>query len=196
METINVQWTLIAGIAIAALIACAAWFFYRKKQSKRLQGRFGPEYQRAVDDLGSRSKAESELKARERRVERLDIVALAPAEAARFTGAWHALQGQFVDNPKDVVVQADNLVRELMLKRGYPVGDFESRAADISVDHPAVVHNYRAAQAIAVRGERDEASTEEQRIAVVHYRALFDELLEVEQTTPAAMPATPIAAHS
>src|ERR1700690_29218 len=196
MGTMNTQWILIAGVVIAALIACAAWYFYRKKQSKRLQDRFGPEYQRAIEDLGSQSKAESELKARERRVERLDIVALAPAEAAIFTVAWNALQGRFVDDPKDVVVQADKLVRELMVKRGYPVGDFERRAADISVDHPAVVHNYRAAQAIAIRGERDEASTEEQRIAVVHYRALFDELLEIKDATPAVVLANPIAVHS
>ena len=196
MDTLNTQWVLIAGVAIAALIAFAVWFFYRKKQSKRLQNRFGPEYQRAVDDLGSQSKAEAELKARERRVERLDIVALAPAEAARFRDSWNALQARFVDNPKDVVLQADKLVRELMLKRGYPVGDFERRAADISVDHPAVVHNYRAAQGIAVRGERGEGSTEEQRKAVVHYRALFEELLEVEETTAGLTPATPVAAPS
>jgi len=170
-----------AGAVAVALIALAVWFLHRKKQSKRLQGRFGPEYGRTVVDLGSKRKAESELLAREQRVEVLDIAPLVPAEAARFTEAWNALQGRFVDNPQGVVVQADQLVRELMLKRGYPMGDFEHRAADISVDHPAVVHNYRAAQAIAVRGERGQASTEELRKAVVHYRALFDELLEVEE---------------
>ena len=138
-----------------SLIALGAWLFYQKKQSQRLQQRFGPEYGRTVDKLGDRTKAESELKTREKRVERLNIVPLAPSEAARFSQAWKALQGRFVDNPKAVVVQADQLVRELMLKRGYPMGDFERRAADISVDHPAVVDNYRAAQAIAVRVERD-----------------------------------------
>jgi hypothetical protein len=157
-----------------------------KKQSQRLQQRFGPEYGRTVDKLGDRTKAESELKTREKRVERLNIVPLAPSEAARFSQAWKALQGRFVDNPKAVVVQADQLVRELMLKRGYPMGDFERRAADISVDHPAVVDNYRAAQAIAVRDERD---TEELRKAVVHYRALFDELLEVREAQQEVRPA-------
>jgi len=181
MNTTNTQWILMAGAVAVALIALAVWFLHRKKQSKRLQGRFGPEYGRTVVDLGSKRKAELELLAREQRVEVLDIAPLVPAEAARFTEAWNALQGRFVDNPQGVVVQADQLVRELMLKRGYPMGDFEHRAADISVDHPAVVHNYRAAQAIAVRGERGQASTEELRKAVVHYRALFDELLEVEE---------------
>ena len=156
-----------------------ALVFFRRKQSQRLQQRFGPEYRRAVAGLGSRAKAESELKERETRVEHLKIVALAPAEAARFSQAWTALQGRFVDNPKGVVVQADQLVRELMQKRGYPIADFEHRAGDISVDHPEVVEHYRAAQAIAVRDARGEADTEELRKAVVHYRSLFDELLEV-----------------
>ena len=171
---------ILAGVAAIALLAVAAWIVYQRRQSQRLQQRFGPEYSRTVDDLGSRAKAESELKAREDRVEHLNIVALAPAEAARFAQVWNDLQGRFVDNPKGVVVQADQLVRELMQKRGYPIADFEHRAADISVDHPAVVEHYRAAQAIAVRDGRGEADTEELRTAVVHYRSLFDELLEVQ----------------
>lgn len=180
MDTIDTQTSIIlAGVIVLALIALAAWFFYRKKQSHKLQQRFGPEYSRTVDELGSREKAESELKARENRVRRLKIVTLAPPEAARFSQAWRVLQGRFVDNPKGAVVEADQLVRELMLKRGYPMEDFEHRAADISVDHPAVVDHYRAAQAIAARDKRGEADTEELRKAVVHYRVLFDELLEV-----------------
>ena len=190
MDTINTQsWIILVGVVVLALIAFAAWFFYKKKQSHRLQQRFGPEYGRTVDQLGTQTKAESELKAREKRVERLNIVPLAPSEAARFSEAWKVLQGRFVDNPKGVVVQADKLVRELMQKRGYPMGDFERRAADISVDHPAVVDHYRAAQAIAVRDERGEADTEELRKAVVHYRTLFDELLEVREAKQAVMPA-------
>jgi hypothetical protein len=197
MHTIKTQWILIGVvIVVAASIALFAWLSYRKKQSKKLQDRFGPEYGRTVDDLGSRTKAESELKARERRIESLQIAPLAPAEAARFNVSWNALQGRFVDDPRGVVVQADQLVRELMLKRGYPMGDFEHRAADISVDHPTVVPNYRAAQAIALRGERGEASTEELRKAVVHYRALFDELLEVKETKQEVAQATQMAAHS
>ncbi len=191
MNTMTAQtWTVVGVVAVLGLLALAAWFFYRRKQSGQLQQRFGPEYGRTVGDLGSRAKAESELKARESRVERLSIVALAPAEATRFSQAWSALQGRFVDNPKGVVAQADQLVRDLMLARGYPVGDFERRAADISVDHPAVVEHYRAAQAIAVRDQRGAADTEEQRQAVVHYRALFDELLEVQPVVPS--PVVPI----
>ena len=182
METIDTQtWIILVGVVVLALVAFGAWFVYRKRQSHKLQERFGPEYNRTVNELGSRTKGESELKAREKRVERLEILPLAPPEAARFSEAWQALQGRFVDNPKGVVVQAEQLVRELMAKRGYPMGDFERRAGDISVDHPDVVANYRAAQAIAVREQRGSADTEELRKAVVHYRALFDELLEVRE---------------
>src|ERR1700730_12969967 len=182
MNTIPLQWIIVAGVVVIALLALATWLFsQKKKQSVRLQQRFGPEYGRTVGELGGRTKAESELKAREKRVEHLTITPLAPAEAARFSQAWNALQGRFVDNPKGDGVQADQLVRELMVKRGYPMGDFERRAADISVDHPAVVENYRAAQAIVARDERGEADTEELRKAVVHYRVLFDEMIEVRE---------------
>jgi hypothetical protein len=194
MNTIPLQWIIVAGVVVVVLLAVAAGlFFQKKKQSARLQQRFGPEYGRALGELGGRTKAESELKAREKRVEHFNITPLAPTEAARFSQAWNALQGRFVDNPKGVVVQADQLVRELMLKLGYPMGDFERRAADISVDHPAVVENYRAAQAIAARDERGEADTEELRKAVVHYRVLFDEMLDVreaKQEVPSAKQTT------
>jgi hypothetical protein len=190
MDMMNTQTLLILGLVVAiAVIAVAAYLVYQKRQSQRLEKRFGPEYGLAVKKLGSRTRAESELKTREKRVEHLNIVPLAPAEAARFTQAWNDVQASFVDNPKGVVVQADRLVRELLLKRGYPMGDFEHRAADISVDHPAVVHNYRAAQVIAARDQRGEADTEELRKAVVHYRALFDELLEVRETKQPVTPA-------
>ena len=183
MSTIDTQtWIILAAVVILLLLAVVGWLAYRKHQSQRLQQRFGPEYGRAVDELGSKEKAESELRAREKRVERLHIIPLAPAEAARFSQAWKALQARFVDNPKGVVVQADQLVRELMERRGYPMGDFDSRAADISVDHPEVVEHYRAAQAVAVRDQRGAANTEEMRMAVVHYRALFDEMLEVSES--------------
>jgi hypothetical protein len=182
MNTIPLQWITVAAVLVVALLALAAWLFLqRKRQSDRLQQRFGPEYERTVGELGGRSKAESELKSREQRVEHLTITPLAPAEAARFTQAWNALQARFVDSPKGVVIQADQLVRELMVKRGYPMGDFERRAADISVDHPAVVANYRAAEAIAARDQRGVADTEELRKAVVHYRVLFDEMLEIKE---------------
>jgi hypothetical protein len=184
MDTMNTQTLAILAVVVLVVIAIAAWLWNRKKQSQRLEQRFGPEYTRAVDELGSRDKAEAELRTREKRVQKLDIAPLDPVDAARFSQEWKALQGRFVDNPKGVLVDADRLVRELMLKRGYPMGDFERRAADISVDHPAVIEHYRAAQAIALRDRRGEADTEELRMAVVHYRALFDDLLEIGQ--PAA----------
>ncbi len=138
-----------------------------------------------VSSVGDRGKAEAELAAREQRVDRLQLVALPAAEAAHYGRQWEALQSEFVDNPVGVVGEADRLVRELMLKRGYPMGDFESRAADISVHHPAVVENYRAAQGIAVRSKGGQASTEDLRKAVVHYRVLFEDLLETD-TAPRA----------
>jgi hypothetical protein len=189
-------WIILAGVVVLALIGVAAWFLYQKQQSHKLQQRFGTEYRRTVEELGSQTKAESELKAREKRVAHLNIVPLAPSEAARFGQAWKALQSRFVDNPKGVVVEAGQLVREVMLKRGYPMGDFEHRAADISVDHAAVVDNYRAAQAIVVRDERGDADTEELRKAVVHYRALFDELLEVKDVRQEVIPAKPMEVQS
>ena len=155
---------------------------HRRDESDRLQQRFGSEYKRAMDHLGSREKAEAELLAREQRVKRLHIVALSPADAARYAQQWMLLQGRFVDSPRGALVEADRLVRELMLQRGYPMGDFERRAADISVDHPAVVDHYRAAHDIVLRDQRDASDTEELRKALVHYRALFDELLEVAPT--------------
>jgi hypothetical protein len=182
MSTIDTQtWSVLAGIALLLLFAVGAWVSFKKKQSQRLQQRFGPEYGRTVNDLRSRTKAESELKVREKRVERLNIIALTPSEAATFRQSWEVLQGHFVDDPKDAVAEAEQLVCQLMLTRGYPMGDFDRRAADISVDHPAVVDNYRAAQAIALRDVRGEADTEELRKAMVHFRALFNELLEVKE---------------
>jgi hypothetical protein len=195
-ESMQTLW-VVAIIVVLALVALAAYLFYRKRQSDRLAARFGDEYELAVKQHGSRAKAEAELRQRAARVQQLHIVPLAPGEAARFSSAWNKVQAEFVDNPTGAVTQADQLVRELMQKRGYPMADFEHRAADISVDHPAVVRNYRAAQAIHARTLSGEVETEELRKAVVHYRALFDELLEVRVEDPQrSMPARPVEARS
>jgi len=189
------EW-LIAGIVVLALILIA-WLVARQRQRKRsiqLRERFGPEYSRVVAERGSQSKAEAELAAREKRVERLKIVPLAPADAARFSQAWGVLQTRFVDDPRGVVVEADRLVRDLMVRRGYPMADFEHRAADISVHHPRVVDSYRSARDIAARDQRGEANTEELRRAVVYYRTLFDDLLDVKN--PAATVPADEAVHS
>jgi hypothetical protein len=190
--------TLILAIVlvVVAIAAVAGIFLHRQRQSQRLRQRFGPEYGRTVQELGGQSKAEAELKKREDRVGRLNITPLTPTDAARFTQAWNGLQSRFIDNPKGVVAEADHLVRELMTKRGYPMGDFERRAADISVDHPGVVATYRAAQVIAARDVRGEADTEELRKAVVHYRTLFDELLEVTPVKDVDLPKNRMPLHS
>jgi hypothetical protein len=176
--------TILAVLAAVLLVAVIAFAVHRHRQSSRLRTRFGPEYDHAVEAHDSRSEAEAELRRREERVGRLTIVPLTPTDAARFSAAWTALQADFVDHPRRVVDQADALVRELMAKRGYPLADFEHRAADLSVDHPVVVSNYRAAQEIRARNYQGNAETEELRRAVVHYRALFDELLEVRGQRP------------
>ncbi|HEY3783792.1 MAG TPA: hypothetical protein VGL55_00755 [Steroidobacteraceae bacterium] len=185
---------VIAVIVVAAAIA-GAWLLTRarrRRESRRLQRRFGPEYSRVVAERGDRTKAEAELLAREKRVERLKLIDLSAEDKARFSAAWSTLQTRFVDEPQAVVLEADGLVRDLMGKRGYPMSDFEHRAADISVDHPRVVEAYRAARAIAVRDQRGEASTEELRKAVVYYRTLFDELLEVREPKPSRIENTEV----
>jgi hypothetical protein len=196
MNTNTTYALILAGVLIVVLVAVFAWAQIqrkRKQQSLNLRQRFGPEYDRTVNELGNRGKAEAELEARTKRVAQLDIVPLAVGEASRFKEAWNAVQARFVDDPKAAVVKADRLVYELMAKRGYPMGDFEARAADISVDHPGVVSNYRAARAITLADESGQADTELLRRAVVHYRALFDELLVVREAEPSGLRAEPVA---
>lgn len=173
---------VLAAVAVLAVLALAAWVTQRHRQSRRLQQRFGPEYARTVNDVGDREKAEAELLERERRVQQLHIKPLAPADAARFAHEWKGVQARFVDNPRGALAEADLLVRELMMVRGYPMGDFERRAADVSVDHPRVMDHYRAAHAIVLRNQRGASDTEDLRKAVVHYHALFSDLLEVAET--------------
>jgi len=184
MNTIPTSTLIFAVLLIALGIAVVVWFAMQKQRSAKLKQRFGPEYDRAIIEFGGRTRAEADLLKREQRVAQLKIVPLTPADAARFSQAWGTLQSRFIDNPKGVVVEADQLVRELMEKRGYPMGDFERRAADISVVYPGVVSNYRAAQLIATRDAGGDADTEELRKAVVHYRTLFDELLEAKPAAP------------
>ncbi len=197
MNTTPSTTVIFAVVLIAIVVAVAGWLIVQRQRSLRLKRRFGPEYDLTVSEFPNRARGEAELLKREQRVARLTIVPLSPADAVRFSQAWNALQGRFIDNPKGVVVQADQLVRELMEKRGYPMGDFERRAADISVDHPDVVANYRAAQVIAARDASGEADTEELRKAVVHYRTLFDELLGVAPDKASVVsPAQRVPVHS
>ncbi len=179
MRSPQLVWMAIAIAIVVAIAAIGALWFWRRQRSRQLRTRFGPEYDRTVQRTGTVAKAEAALEARARRVERLHIRPLAPGDAARFADGWRAIQTEFVDDPKGAVTRADRLVGEVMHTRGYPVGEFEQRVEDISVDHPNVVMNYRAARDIAVQHERGRASTEDLRQAMVHYRALFQELLEV-----------------
>lgn len=179
--------TLVLIVVVAALAAVAIYFAVRHASLKR---RFGPEYDRAVQAAGNPLRAESELAARARRVSRYEIRPLTPEEGERFTSAWKRLQSRFVDDPAGAVSEADELVTDLMAKRGYPMAEFDRRAEDLSVDHPAVVNHYREAHSIVARQAetRRPASTEDLRQAVRHYRALFEDLLEIGGTprrTPA-----------
>ncbi|HLO19869.1 MAG TPA: hypothetical protein VK192_05190 [Sphingomicrobium sp.] len=168
---------IILGIIIVALLAIVAILWSRRARSEHLRDRFGPEYDRAVEARGDRAKAEADLAAREKRVGKLDIRPLEPAERREFTERWTDVQARFVDDPARAVAFADALVGDVMKARGYPVSDFDQRAGDISVDHPVVVEHYHEAHDIALRHERGDASTEDLRQAMVHYRALFDNLV-------------------
>lgn len=172
-------WIVIAAAVVLVVLLAIWWTAQRKRRTSHLQEGFGPEYDRTVEERGSRRKAESELEDREKRREELDIKPLAPGSRDRFADRWSTVQERFVDDPRSALREAHTLVVEVMRERGYPTDDFEQRAADVSVDHPHVVENYRSAHAIT---ERDDADTEDQRQAMVHYRALFDELLETEST--------------
>jgi len=174
--------TTVAIIIIAALIVIAAlaWIYARRYRSQQLRSRFGPEYDHTVRELGSQTRAEDALAARQKRMEKIDIHPLAPQQRERFAARWHDVQARFVDDPPGAIRDADALVNETMRARGYPMGEFELRAENISVDHPQVVRNYRAAHAIAARMERAEADTEDLRHALVYYRDLFEELVELQ----------------
>jgi hypothetical protein len=173
---------VIVLIVALVVLAAVAWLVTQRRRSAQLHERFGPEYDRTVRQAGDRRRAEDELAAREQRVKQLEIRPLQAEERARFADRWRTVQGQFVDEPAGAVQEADRLVAEVMRARGYPVEAFEQRVADISVDHPQVVEHYRAAHATALRQERGDASTEDLRQALVHYRALFADLLETEAT--------------
>jgi FtsZ-interacting cell division protein ZipA len=178
-------WILIVGaVAIVAVLLVLASSANRRKKTDRLKDRFGPEYERVVSGTGEQKAAEKELVARERKREKLDIRPLTAASLDGYVARWRAVQTAFVDHPASAVGEADVLVTEVMRERGYPVDDdFEQQAADISVDHPSVVNNYRAAHDIYLSQQQGDVGTEAQRQAFVHYRALFEDLLQDEKTT-------------
>jgi hypothetical protein len=170
--------TLAIVIVITVIaITFALWMFIEKRRTQRLRTQFGSEYDRIVQASGRR-RAGTELERRSNRVQKFQIRPLNREEQVHFADSWRQEQAHFVDDPRSAVENADRLVGEVMRARGYPIGEFESRAADLSVDHPRVIENYRIAHEIAVRDSRGEATTEDLRRAMVSYRALFEDLLE------------------
>src|SRR5215475_4038128 len=179
----DTQLMIVVGIIVLVLILVAVgiWAYAKMSRSRRLKAKFGPEYDHTVARLKNRELAETELQDRERRVKNFHIVRLSMQDDIQYRERWTATQGYFVDDPKGAVEKADKLVHELMKKRGYPVTNFEQVAADLSVEYPEVVTHYRAANRIAENSRHGNARTEELRQALVHYRALFEELLETKE---------------
>jgi hypothetical protein len=174
----TVQIAIIIAVVVLLVAGIAIVFSIRKRKTERLRTQFGgAEYNRAVKEGGSRQKAEAVLDKRADRVESFHIQPLGPGDRTRFVESWRRVQARFVDGPGGALTEADQLLRDVMSTRGYPVSDFEQRAADISVDHPLVLEHYRSAHEIAVRQTQGQASTEDLRQAMIHYRALFEELV-------------------
>lgn len=179
------------AILIAAVVVVLAVIavYLQRRRSERLRQHFGPEYDQAVAETGGRRQAETRLEERTERVRKFQLRPIVPADKARFTEQWDRVQAHFVDAPAGAVAEADQLLGDIMATRGYPMGDFEQRAADVSVDHPIVTQNYRAGHEIAVRQARGQASTEDLRRAMIHYRALFEDLMnEGEEGTAVRKP--------
>ncbi|WP_204101318.1 hypothetical protein [Occallatibacter savannae] len=170
--------TQIAIIAAVVLVVIGAIIvFAQRRRSEKLRSRFGPEYERSVAESGDRRRAEAQLEKRAERVEKFHLRALTAEDRSRFTEQWDRVQAHFVDAPAGAVAEADQLLGDIMATCGYPMGDFEQRAADVSVDHPVVVQNYRAAHEIALRQAKGQATTEDLRRAMIHYRALFEDIV-------------------
>jgi hypothetical protein len=172
----ELTWILIA-VLVVVVLAIAAWAIGRSRRSARLKQHFGTEYERTVGELGEQRAAEADLLQREKKHKKLDIVELSPEARHEHAEAWQRVQAEFVDAPADAVGRAERLVTRVMRERGYPIDDFDQRAADISVDHPDIVENYRNAHAIYTSQHEGQIETEAARQAFVHYRALFDRLL-------------------
>ena len=176
MDQIGI-WIAVAVIVVLAVVAFA-FVMQRRRQTRLMREKFGPEYDYAVKKVGSVDRAEAELRARAERVRQYDIRPLSAAERDRFVHDWRTIQGMFVDQPQVAVERADKVIGDVMQARGYPVGDFEQRTSDISVDHGSAVREYRIAHGLTIANERGVKNTEKLREAMLHYRNLFDELVE------------------
>jgi hypothetical protein len=170
-------WMLVAGLTLAIGVGIAVWTYMRKERTQKLRSKFGPEYDKAIAEHRDRGHAESELQKRSKRVAKFNIQPLKTEDRSRYTEDWRREQSRFVDDPRAAVNHADLLVQDVMQRRGYPVGDFDQNATDLSVQHPGVVANYRIAHEIALRDGQGLGTTEDLRKAMVSYRALFEDLL-------------------
>jgi hypothetical protein len=181
------MWIVVAVLVTIAILAVVAWMIVQRRRSERLRAQFGPEYARELERMHDRRRVEEKLENRRERVEHLHIRPLTPRDRAHFIESWRMVQAQFLDNPGAAIAEADRLLADVMSARGFPAAntDFEQRAADISVDHPVVVENYRAAHTIAALHSRGRASTEELRQATIHYRSVFEELINEPNDIPA-----------
>jgi hypothetical protein len=168
--------------AVVIVILAALMLITRRRTSNHLKQQFGPEYDRTVQQHGDAKHAEPILLEREKRVEKFSLHPLSPVERERYAAEWASVQRRFVDDPSTAVTEAEKLVTAVMSARGYPMGDFEQRAADISVHYPTVVQNYRSAREITLRHAQGQSSTEDLRQSMVYFRSLFDELLESHKT--------------
>ena len=181
----DTKYIIIAVVLVLVLLGLILGaIFSRRQRSKRYQNKFGPDYDHTVKSMGNAKKAQTEMDERQKHVETLNIRPLSFSERERYLAEWKAVQAKFIDQPGPATVEADHLIMEVMQLRNYPVSDFEQRAADISINYPDLVSNYRLARAIAIKNEQHQADTEELRQALVHYRALFNELLITEQVSP------------
>jgi hypothetical protein len=180
MNTIGI--VIVVAIVVIAAVGLGIYF---KQRSVRLRQRFGPEYTRALEETGNKYKAESKLEKLERRVDKFSVHPLKPDEAIRFRDSWRVIQAGFVDDPKTALGAADSLVGEVMSARGYPVADFDERASEISVNHALVAEHYRAGHDIALRHSKGQATTEDMRQGMIHYRTLFDDLLGLKEAARA-----------
>jgi lipopolysaccharide export LptBFGC system permease protein LptF len=179
--TIIIIFVVVIVVIMGAIMAPT---FARRRRSRKFQNKYGPEYERTVQTAGNDKKAQAELKDRQKHIDTLNIRPLSLAERERYQAEWTTIQARFVDQPGQATVEADHLIMEVMKMRAYPVSDFDQRAADISVNYPTLVSNYRAAREIAIKNEKHSANTEELRQALIYYRSLFDELLKEEAVVP------------
>ena len=177
MNPITIAIVVFFALAVIFAVAAIVWVYISNKRTKQLRADFGPEYRRVARAEGDAAKGEKILRERQERVQKLDIRPLTDAQRNEFANAWELAQARFVDDPTSAVAEADRLVQRVMAVRGYPMENFEQRVADVSVDHPAVVQNYRLAHDIAVEHEQQDVGIEKLRQAMLHYRALFADLL-------------------